>query len=224
MIGTVAAWWAIGLMTGCAGGQSDSLPNGPSPFGMSTTGSPNGGTDDDKDDDDDDDDDDDGSATDDPYDEPETSGPGQPDDTAGDDTAGPGTATGPDGPDGGSSGGEDDEPFMPSNGQPDSGMYAHCYEPNVGNCTQSSPLCIQFDSEMNGFCTDENCVNPATDCNAAPLDATATPMCVRAYNPSMQEVRMCALDCSASKTCPSGMSCLENARFHEDLPTYSFCV
>jgi hypothetical protein len=48
------------------------------------------------------------------------------------------------------------------------------------------------------YCTINNCVNPATDCDPPPSDATAPPTCASGF---------CALDCGAG-TCPAGMMCI----------------
>ena len=79
-----------------------------------------------------------------------------------------------------------------------------------------------IDSLMEGFCTHDACNVPA-DCDAAPLDATATPLCFPAENPDGDPVGLCALDCS-SGTCPAGMQCVENVAFGEEFPTHDICI
>jgi hypothetical protein len=114
-------------------------------------------------------------------------------------------------------------PFMPGNGQPDTGMYASCFDPELDNCTAFANVCLMIQSLNSGFCTHDVCESPA-DCNPAPLDATADPICIAGVSPEGMDTFLCALDCSAGRSCPAGMQCAENVSFGEDYPIYSFCI
>lgn len=94
-------------------------------------------------------------------------------------------------------------------GQPPSGQYSHCLAGN--DCTGGGvTLCFQaLDAMMtpiDGFCTTDGCANPAVDCDPSP-GGTATPICYPIDVGGTPE-QVCALDCSANKTCPTGMECL----------------
>jgi hypothetical protein len=67
------------------------------------------------------------------------------------------------------------------------------------------------------------CNTPA-DCNPAPVDATAPPICIEGQSPEGMDVGLCALDCSGGRTCPAGMQCAQNVSFGEDYPIYDFCI
>jgi hypothetical protein len=62
-------------------------------------------------------------------------------------------------------------------------------------CNPNTQVCADI---RDGFCTIEDCIDPATDCDPSP-GGTATPMCYQDW---------CVLDC-AFKACPTGMSCYE---------------
>jgi hypothetical protein len=72
------------------------------------------------------------------------------------------------------------------------------------------PLCIQItdanDAITHGFCTNDTCANPATDCDPAP-SGTATPACVD-VDVGGTPASACYLDCAAGD-CPAGMECID---------------
>jgi hypothetical protein len=113
--------------------------------------------------------------------------------------------------------------FMPGNGQPASGMYASCYDPDLANCTAFADVCLMIEALKSGICTHDACTTPA-DCHPAPLDATAPPICIQGQSPEGQDVGLCGLDCASGQTCPAGMQCAENVSFGEEYPIYSFCI
>ena len=104
----------------------------------------------------------------------------------------------------------------PDGNQPDTGMYAHCYDMFFDNCTAPSTICVNITGEMEGFCTADGCMNPAVDCDPAP-GGTASPMCLSAGGYSV-----CALDCSAGQTCAGGMTC-ETVSF-DGVIDYDLCM
>ena len=113
--------------------------------------------------------------------------------------------------------------MMPGNGQPAMGMYADCFEPDLANCTADASVCLMVETFMTGFCTHDECTGPG-DCDPAPLDATAAPICVTGADPMGGDTALCALDCSDGKTCPAGMTCVPNVSFGEGYPQYDFCA
>ena len=91
--------------------------------------------------------------------------------------------------------------MMPGNGQPAMGMYADCFEPDLANCTADASVCLMVETFMTGFCTHDECTGPG-DCDPAPLDATAAPICVTGAD-------------------PMGVA---NVSFGEGYPQYDFCA
>jgi hypothetical protein len=93
--------------------------------------------------------------------------------------------------------------------QPMDGMYAPCL--TAQECGVVPALCITIqDADMNdidGFCSEIECVNPAVDCDASP-GGTAVPRCMPATVNDMAE-QACALDCSNGLTCPPPMTCYD---------------
>jgi hypothetical protein len=204
------------VLCACSRGQTTggALFTGPGPGSSATTPG---------DDPDDGDDDDAGDSGDDGPWTGTTSGPGE---DTGPFTAGSAGDTGDamPGESSGLTGGDESStgPFMPGNGQPAMGMYASCFEPDLSACTPFAPLCMMVASMMIGVCTHAECTTPA-DCNAAPLDATANPICFPAQDPTGMDVGLCALDCSTGKTCPAGMECVEDVAFGDDLLLFDIC-
>jgi hypothetical protein len=134
--------------------------------------------------------------------------------TGDDDSTGPVTttmtsgSTGVDSLDSSGGGSSEDTNDPTGNGmQPMDGMYSHCL--TAEECDVSPVLCITIqDADMNnidGFCSETGCANPAVDCAAAP-GGTAVPRCMPATVNGMA-MQACALDCSNAMTCPPPMQC-----------------
>lgn len=91
--------------------------------------------------------------------------------------------------------------------QPMDGMYSPCL--TAEECGFDPILCITIqDADMNdidGFCSETGCGNPAVDCAASP-GGTAVPRCMPTTVNGMA-MQACALDCSNGMTCPPPMMC-----------------
>jgi hypothetical protein len=124
-----------------------------------------------------------------------------------------GSGSGTDGP-GASSG--DDAPLATDTGadngmQPVDGMYSDCL--SAAMCVGLNTCITILDTEnmpIDGFCTNNACVAPATDCDVGP-GGTAVPFCMMVQLNGRPDTA-CALDCSGGKTCPGGMMCWELGR------------
>lgn len=117
-------------------------------------------------------------------------------------------STGMDSLDSSSDGSSEDTNDPTGNGmQPMDGMYSPCLTPE--ECGFNPILCITIqDADMNdidGFCSETGCANPAVDCAASP-GGTAVPRCMPATVDGMA-LQACALDCSNGMTCPPPMMC-----------------
>jgi hypothetical protein len=84
--------------------------------------------------------------------------------------------------------------------QPDSGMYSDCAV--ITDCVGQN-ICVVVADD--GYCSTTPCTDPTMDCDASP-GGTATPICAQIMV-GMAMSTACALDCSAGKTCPGGMTC-----------------
>lgn len=94
----------------------------------------------------------------------------------------------------------------PPTQQPDEGMYSPCLSPldciGLTTCLTATDTSNQ---PIDAFCTAGSCTSPLAQCDATP-GGTAVPICLPIQlGDTMDEV--CALDCSAGQTCPTGMEC-----------------
>ncbi len=91
----------------------------------------------------------------------------------------------------------------PVDEQPDSGLYSECSM--LADCIGLDTCVLVTGAEgAGGFCTRDECMNPAAECGITPGEsATALPACV-ANGKDM----VCALRCTGEETCPGGMQCL----------------
>lgn len=90
--------------------------------------------------------------------------------------------------------------------QPADGMYSDCLM--AAQCVGLN-TCVtildMMDAPIDGFCSNNGCQVPATDCDPTP-GGTAVPFCMMVTlndNPDTA----CALDCAGGATCPGGMMC-----------------
>jgi hypothetical protein len=98
----------------------------------------------------------------------------------------------------------DDDGVNDDGNPPGTGMYSHCLAPE--QCPGGAVnVCMTIGDNLAGFCTNSMCTNPAVDCDPSP-GGTAEPMCAPTTL-NNQPAQVCALDCSAGKTCPVGMQC-----------------
>lgn len=89
----------------------------------------------------------------------------------------------------------------PENEQPASGMYSEC--DFVTDCIGQT-TCVAVLGADAGFCSIDNCSDPAAQCVANPgATSTATPACVI----DIMGASVCALECTGGATCPGGMEC-----------------
>lgn len=112
-----------------------------------------------------------------------------------------GTTMGDSGDDAGTSAATDAGTTGGVDEQPDSGMYSHCT--SVAQCVGLN-ICVVVAVD-DGYCSTTPCTDPTTSCAASP-GGTAIPTCVD-VTVGMAMSTACALDCSAGKTCPGGMTC-----------------
>jgi hypothetical protein len=95
--------------------------------------------------------------------------------------------------------------------QPEDGMYSDCL--TAAMCVGLNTCITIHDTEdmpIDGFCTNNACMAPATDCDPSP-GGTAVPFCMMVTLNGEADTA-CALDCSGGKTCPGGMMCWELGR------------
>ena len=90
--------------------------------------------------------------------------------------------------------------------QPEDGMYSDCLMASecVGLNTCVTIL-DTMDMPTDGFCSNNACEDPTTDCEGTPAGDTV-PFCM-ALTLNGQEDTVCALDCSGETPCPGGMIC-----------------
>ncbi len=93
--------------------------------------------------------------------------------------------------------------------QPDNGMYSDCL--STAECVGVNTCVTIFDmagDPFDGFCTLDNCSDPAMDCDPSP-GGDVTPTCVE-ITLNGSPASACALGCSGGLTCPDGMVCYED--------------
>jgi len=95
-------------------------------------------------------------------------------------------------------------------GQPDNGMYSDCL--STAECVGVNTCITIFDdmgAPFDGFCTRDNCVDPAVDCDPSP-GGTSTVVCSTVQIMG-EPASVCALNCTGELVCPDGMTCYEEA-------------
>ena len=95
-------------------------------------------------------------------------------------------------------------------GQPDNGMFSDCL--TTAECVGVNTCITIFDDRgapFDGFCTKDNCVDPAADCVPSP-GGTAAVVCTEVQLMKIP-ASVCALDCADGLVCPDGMVCYEDA-------------
>ena len=109
----------------------------------------------------------------------------------------------------GTSAATDTGPAVPP--QPADGMYSDCL--TAAECVGLNTCITILDTEempFDGFCSNNACTDPATDCDPTP-GGTTVPFCMMVMLNGNEDTA-CALDCSGGKTCPGGMMCWELGR------------
>ena len=103
--------------------------------------------------------------------------------------------------------GDDDDDAV--GGQPENGMYSHCL--TTAECVGLNTCITIFDDQgqaFDGFCTQDNCVDPVADCDPTP-GGDVMPVCAE-IQLNGRPATACALSCAGGLTCPADMICYED--------------